>query len=426
MGDIKFKICGDETPFNVKLLNSSCSTVLQQKTVEYSGTCVVFSELAGNTCYNVCIEDNINCGSISGFVTPSPLTPPAPPEKTINLLGSVVSECGSSISKQVVSPKCVEITPPLIAGDCVDLNFNLITCNILNTLNSVSISCNNTLVKTLTNFVSGSQNYSLNMKYGDTVCYGISSVSNLPSHSVLYPIGGGDPVIVVDVCGCARLTLTSANGCNFDACLGTTSLETKIDYDAPSAPPPDLVDNCISLNITNRCFLPERNVDRSARISTSIPLSGNESFRLHYVLCSVSSVSNLGGIPVDLCAFSCAPQGFQVASSVDRGNRCSDNKEYCGFIDVDSSNIGAIGTQFRTRACLSSLSSSGQYANSACVRLLCISRACSSTSNFVIAGTQTMFSRNLSLIQIDDDPITTIDFEGNTGFGELSSDFEIQ
>lgn len=95
MGSISYKICGDASPFVARLYDSSC-VWLCRKDIDYSGTCVVFDGLAGNTCYYTRVTDSINCStSYIGFTTPSALVPPTLPEKTISVLGTV-SE-GSSL-----------------------------------------------------------------------------------------------------------------------------------------------------------------------------------------------------------------------------------------------------------------------------------------------------------------------------------------
>jgi len=233
MGNIEFKISGNSTPFSAKLWNSNCSAIVQEKVVEYSGTCVMFSELVGSTCYHVNVVDNIGSSISSGYVTPIALTPPTLPIKSTTLLGSVSCTGIPNYSQQIISPKCVSFSPSLVNHECVDLHLTLCTYNTSCTLNSISVICNGLLRTSSTN-QNGQTTSIINIKAGDNVCYGISSISQYKSGDVLTDINGCS-VVRVDVCGCSQLSLTSVLGYGIDATLGSiTTQKTELNYPANS------------------------------------------------------------------------------------------------------------------------------------------------------------------------------------------------
>ncbi len=172
MGDIKFKISGSTAPFLAQLWDSGCSTVLQQKSVEYSGRTTIFCSLEPNTCYHLNITDNINKSISKSYTTPMALIPPVLPTKNITLLGTLSTNAG--YSQTINSPKYVSITPPLSGDESIDLKFNVQTINNKNTSNNIELFCNNTSISQYSN--SGSMYRCVNVKYGDTLSYNISTV----------------------------------------------------------------------------------------------------------------------------------------------------------------------------------------------------------------------------------------------------------
>jgi len=199
MADISFKISGSSQPFLAQLWNNDCSLLIQQKPIEYSGTCVVFGGLNGNTTYNLNVIDNISLSVSHTFNTLTQLIPPILPIKFVSLLGTLT--CPDSYTRQITSPKYVCVNPPLTNGESVDLKFNIQTVNTSNTINSIDLYCNGNILSP--SYINcGSTTKLINMKYGDTICYNISS----------YCSSSGN------ICGHSILELTGVTGYGFSAC----------------------------------------------------------------------------------------------------------------------------------------------------------------------------------------------------------------
>lgn len=322
----------------------------------------------------------------------------------------------AEFTRQIISPKCISIDPPLSQGESVDLNFGIVTCNIENTINSVSIICNNATKITRTN--QSDTSYLLNMKYGDSVCYNVATISNLPPLSILYPSAGGDPIVVANMCGCSELKICGATSSTINANLGTSSIVTSLNYTAPEPPPPqELVNNPISLTITNVANT-DSNVCYTAKLNSSVPLQTGESFRLNYQLISGTDVSIASNVDVCSCAY--APNGYKVSSDVSSNVVDTCDNRIDGYVDITASNFSTI--TFGSRSYTNGTPFRGSFTSAGTIRLLSITNAVSSTSNFSVSVPAISVSRLIGLYRAPIELTTTTVNDGNDGVG---GDFDI-
>lgn len=276
MADISFKISGSSKPFLAQLWNTDCTSLIQQKPVEYSGNTIIFGGLEGNTTYNLNISDNI-CSSVNYIFNTLPnLTPPSLTVKYVSLLGTI--SYPSEFSRQITTPKYVLIDPPLINGESVDLNFGIDTINTSNTSNNINLYCNGSLLSP--SYINcGTTTKLINMKYGDTICYDMSTICTSNGN----------------LCGHSILELMSVVGYGFSACTSSeyyksTSLSitttTTTTTTTTLAPITVFLTNISELSTNlgvKKCSC--------AKLGTSRPLASGESFRLYYThyACSVTS-----------------------------------------------------------------------------------------------------------------------------------------
>jgi hypothetical protein len=168
MADIRFKISGNTNPFIAKLWNSGCTALLQQKSIDYSGTCVIFGGLDANTYYNVSINDKIDTIYSKQFLTPAPITPSILPTKYVCLIGTLYNS--SDYVQQISSPKELFISPILSTGECVDVKLRINTTNYSNTQNSITLYCGGVALSPVYSN-SGQQYKTINIKPNDSICY---------------------------------------------------------------------------------------------------------------------------------------------------------------------------------------------------------------------------------------------------------------
>ena len=91
MSDIRFKICGSNNVFVAKLYDSTCTTIIQQKSIDYSGTCVIFPNLTPSTCYNIKVTDDIGNSDWDSYTTPVNPSTTTAPNKSLSLQGTASS-----------------------------------------------------------------------------------------------------------------------------------------------------------------------------------------------------------------------------------------------------------------------------------------------------------------------------------------------
>jgi len=327
MADISFKISGSSQPFLAQLWNNDCSLLIQQKPIEYSGTCVVFGGLNGNTTYNLNVIDNISLSVSHTFNTLTQLIPPILPIKFVSLLGTLT--CPDSYTRQITSPKYVCVNPPLTNGESVDLKFNIQTVNTSNTINSIDLYCNGNILSP--SYINcGSTTKLINMKYGDTICYNISSYcsssGNICGHSILELTG---------VTGYGFSACTDSNYCkstNLSVPTTTTTTTTTLE--------PITVSMC---NINQLSTSPTSKLCYCAKLGTSRPLVAGESFRLYHTNCARSITYVTHTEEIKAYASTYPPTDFNRASS----NVCAGILDGCtisqyNYIDVCSSNINNI------------------------------------------------------------------------------------
>jgi len=208
MADIRFKISGDTEPFSVKLWNSSCSSIVQEKVVEYPDTCVILGGLQPITTYHVNVTDNINFNISESYTTPTALIPLLPPEKNFYLEGTVYNP--DEYTAFLTGDKRLLIEPPLGVGEMVDLTFNVFTCDNINiTDDNVQLYRNNMAIPIKSFIDSGSENYTINNVTSiDNICYTLSSICHNGATG--------------DIIGCSTLNLTGVNS------VGSASISPNI------------------------------------------------------------------------------------------------------------------------------------------------------------------------------------------------------
>jgi hypothetical protein len=326
MADIRFKISGNTNPFFAELWNSTCTTLVQEKAIDYSGTCVIFGGLNGNTSYNLNLSDRVNCSISKTFSTPASLTPIVLPIKNINLLGTL--DVPSLNVQQIISPKYVEITPALNSDQCVDLCFNVETCNISNTVNAITLYCNNIALSPAYSNC-GSNFKCINMKYGDSVCYDITTYCN----------GSGN------ICGNATLNLTGVTGYGFSAttsgcvCQSTNlSVTTTTTTTTTTLTPVSVFfTNVVQSINTPTC------ASYCASLGTCRPLVGGESFRVNYT--TDACVVGIGAhCALGASSYTCPtiPKSLTTACLPLNCIGVCDPQSCYDYFDVNSTNINSI------------------------------------------------------------------------------------
>lgn len=187
MSDFRFKIQGDANPFLIQL--SAGTTPICETTFGYSGSssasydashkCMILSSLEPSTSYSMNIVDSVGKNYLSNFTTEGEPTPPPPKSINVDLLGTYNA---TNSLESVIQPKYVEVTPPLISGECVDLTFNLIASGGTTDTATVELykKCGvggtylmcESLVKTNSY---DDVSVSVSMGVGDELCYNLSS-----------------------------------------------------------------------------------------------------------------------------------------------------------------------------------------------------------------------------------------------------------
>jgi hypothetical protein len=139
MADIKFKICGNDPPFLAQVWRNlnGCLTLVCQKGVDYSGTCVTIGSLLPSTSYCIKITDRIGNTTNTGCTisTPAQCISDVPTTKTLSLIGTGYMPSVKSCSFKNTS---LSMTPALLPGESYDVRLCLVTCNIVGTNNNIS------------------------------------------------------------------------------------------------------------------------------------------------------------------------------------------------------------------------------------------------------------------------------------------------
>ncbi len=357
MSDIRFKICGSNNIFVAKLYDSTCTTVVQEKSVDYSGTCVIFPNLTPNTCYNIKVTDDIGNSDWDSYTTPVNPSTTTAPNKSLSLQGTASSPTPYNC---VLNNKIV-ISPALSVGQCVTLYFCALTIGgtACNAHGSVSISCRN-----------GVNPYTLKYNYTDcgvpvnvpaiTLCYGDDLCYNLTSTCIAGSTG--------NVCGCATLCLKTATptGFNITSC-GVSNLTTNVSYTTTTttttttlAPPVTVylgsVGNIVINPTTGLPIDPLDTVWKCAKLCTSRPLVAGESFRLCFTDSAVSSsavgIYNVLAESKLMCGTTAVNRQCSVLTSTTPGT--ANGIQFCtyqGYVDVNCSNINCLTFYACAKSC---------------------------------------------------------------------------
>lgn len=368
MADISFKINGSSQPFLAQLWNGDCSSLIQQKPVEYSGTCVIFGGLNGNTTYKLNIIDNISSSITSTFNTPSELIAPVLTTKYVSLLGTLTTI--DQYNKQITSPKYVCVNPPLSNGESVDLNFNIQTVNSSNTINTIDLFCNGNLLSS-SYINSGINTKLINMKYGDSICYNMSSICSSSGN----------------ICGHSILELTGVTGYGFSACTDSNyckstalSIPTTTTTTTTTLTPVSI----FLCNITQLSTFPTSKICYCSKLGSSRPLVNGEWFRLYHTSCARSITYTTHTEEIKACASTYPPTDFNLASSnVSSGILDGCTSSNYNYIDICSTNINNI--TFWAVADKISSSNSSSHINDSYVCLNNIT--CKTGANFILDGT---------------------------------------
>lgn len=364
MADVRFKISGDTPSFVAKLYdNSARSVVLQQKFVDYSGTCVTFGNLPSTSMYyyvKVCdaignIATGITCtsGTVIGTTTLA--------TKSISMGGTAIydpdypSYC--YLGHENGNTNKINVNPPLISGESVDLTFTVCMENqseapVPTTMyNEVSIYCKPAGINTYSRFYhcctsayNTTNTVIKNLKYNDSICYEIMSADNTGSPGT-------------EVGGYSWLCLSDANNSVgfIPTRVAPTCKRTQIDTSistTTTVPPPQPISVYFG-DITNLMpSSPWYVCKLSAKLKTTPTLTAGQSFRLCYVDTAISAIG-VEGVIKQVKACTCIKDNtnisYGVATSIASAPSAYDCCCKSGYLTIDCNNIN--NYTFYTTAC---------------------------------------------------------------------------
>jgi hypothetical protein len=353
MGDFRFKISGNTSPFYIEL--SAGTVYVCSSTFEYSGactptldadhTCAILSSLSDNTQYNLNITDCAGRSISGSFVTPTSPAPPVGVSKTLSLVGTT---CDINDCLQVIyPPRTLSINQPLSAVESlmVTLSLSAATSTCGNAYVDLFKSCNGGDYARVCCISETSTSVSVCMRLNDNLCYDVLSCVCPVSGTALYTAD-------------ASLELTAIGGlCNIDCgvigapnCLSTSRSCCVPDTTTTTTLPPIEI-SFYDIQTTVSSGVEEF---KNAKICTSTPLAAGQSFRVCFnneafycystsLICPITSCG-LEFVGIIQCGASC----LEASPAVSGPTSCTDN--VTTFIDVTSDNIDDI------RVCVSASS----------------------------------------------------------------------
>jgi len=391
MGDLKFKIGGNFEPFIAQICLNGCNTVLQQKIIEHSGStccsCNIFGGLFPNTTYSLSVRDNIGNSISTGFTTPVTVGTTTLATKTINLAGVPNSPAGSN---NCCVTDCLNISPALSMGECVNLCFNSCTLGDSNNglYSNVSVSCK---ANGTNNWIS--VKYDINNNFqtipqitlceGDLLRYSISTSFSSCCTCCSTPTATS---------GCSVLTLFCAIPFGFNETILNNTLKTN-ESNVPTTTTTTttltpIIVNFVPVDLTTNPLVCGC---KYGTISTTPALTSGQSFRICFVDCAQSS--SLVNLPqsISSCSYVCTVGDTNCCNTINTvlqaqttSNCLCHNYDY---IDINTTNINSL--RFYAIA-NSNLSNCGyNYTNCATVSMFTI--ACKIGGNFIL-GTNTTVS----------------------------------
>jgi hypothetical protein len=269
MSSIQYKICGNKPPFLAQVWNCTETTIIQQKGVDFSGTCVVFNGLSPSTWH--CVKTIDNIGKVIGFscCTCAAIIPKVLVSKTLSLYGTVSN---ISTSSTIVGTRTLNINPVLVASDDYSVKFNIITCDKGNTSNLVRLYCNGTALSPYYLNTNNTCSRTLSLNYGDTLTYDMATTLTNTSTTV--------------GCGCAILQIVSGASSAFQPVVSTTAYCKKTSLTLASTTTTTTTTTAAPSLIYVGFTIPHININSSIEksyyttLKTSRPLIEGQSFKL--------------------------------------------------------------------------------------------------------------------------------------------------